>query len=272
MLGVRLGAVCTIVLGGMLASSAADAAQACDQRLPRTCKAAATQSNRESPKATSAQRPAATSRSRRVARQRHGTKHAQSAKPARRAVEGAPTPRPAPAPAPAPSVVAYVQESSPAARRFSEFVSPRLLAANPVEELHKPRMNVSEFSGQTAYPVVDGPVVDGVDRGPNGPTSEPGHVVSRSAANEVELAQACGKRYGVTANSGTSVTMLTLDAIGVGHGDEVVMVSKAGLTVRFSEDDARSMGPHFQGDQSLYFLALNSGKRSIERVKMYCSR
>ena len=25
----------------------------------------------------------------------------------------------------------------------------------------------------------------------------------------------------------------------------------------------RSMGPHFQGDQSLYFLALNSGKRSI---------
>ena len=28
-------------------------------------------------------------------------------------------------------------------------------------------------------------------------------------------------------------------------------------------DDARSMGPHFQHDQSLYFLALNSGKRSI---------
>ena len=28
-------------------------------------------------------------------------------------------------------------------------------------------------------------------------------------------------------------------------------------------DDARSMGPHFQGDQSLYFVALNSGKRSI---------
>jgi crotonobetainyl-CoA:carnitine CoA-transferase CaiB-like acyl-CoA transferase len=28
-------------------------------------------------------------------------------------------------------------------------------------------------------------------------------------------------------------------------------------------DDARSMGPHFQGDQSLYFAALNSGKRSV---------
>jgi crotonobetainyl-CoA:carnitine CoA-transferase CaiB-like acyl-CoA transferase len=28
-------------------------------------------------------------------------------------------------------------------------------------------------------------------------------------------------------------------------------------------DDARSMGPHFQGEQSLYFMALNSGKRSI---------
>jgi crotonobetainyl-CoA:carnitine CoA-transferase CaiB-like acyl-CoA transferase len=28
-------------------------------------------------------------------------------------------------------------------------------------------------------------------------------------------------------------------------------------------DDARTMGPYFQGDESLYFLALNSGKRSI---------
>jgi crotonobetainyl-CoA:carnitine CoA-transferase CaiB-like acyl-CoA transferase len=28
-------------------------------------------------------------------------------------------------------------------------------------------------------------------------------------------------------------------------------------------DDARSMGPHFQGEQSFYFVALNSGKRSI---------
>lgn len=28
-------------------------------------------------------------------------------------------------------------------------------------------------------------------------------------------------------------------------------------------DDARSMGPHFQGVQSLYFTALNSGKRSV---------
>ena len=28
-------------------------------------------------------------------------------------------------------------------------------------------------------------------------------------------------------------------------------------------DDARSMGPYFQGDQSLYFVAMNTGKRSI---------
>src|SRR5690242_1064527 len=48
---------------------------------------------------------------------------------------------------------------------------------------------------------------------------------------EVELAQACGRRYGVTANSGTSVTMLTLDAIGVGHGDEVVMAANAYIGV-----------------------------------------
>jgi DNA gyrase subunit A len=34
---------------------------------------------------------------------------------------------------------------------------------------------------------------------------------------------------------------------GVDQGDEVVMVSKAGLTVRFSEDDARSMGRDTSG-------------------------
>ena len=28
-------------------------------------------------------------------------------------------------------------------------------------------------------------------------------------------------------------------------------------------DEARSMGPYFQGDQSLYFASLNSGKRSV---------
>ena len=48
---------------------------------------------------------------------------------------------------------------------------------------------------------------------------------------EVELAQACGKRYGVTVNSGTSATTLTLDAIGVGHGDEVVMAANAYIGV-----------------------------------------
>jgi crotonobetainyl-CoA:carnitine CoA-transferase CaiB-like acyl-CoA transferase len=28
-------------------------------------------------------------------------------------------------------------------------------------------------------------------------------------------------------------------------------------------DEARAMGPYFQGEQSLYFASLNSGKRSI---------
>ena len=55
MIGVRFGAMCMIVLGGMLVSSAAEAAQACDKRLSRTCRPAATQIN---PAASNAQRAA----------------------------------------------------------------------------------------------------------------------------------------------------------------------------------------------------------------------
>jgi hypothetical protein len=217
MLGVRFGAVCTIVLGGMLASSAADAAQACDQRLPRTCKSAAAQSNRESPKATSVQRSTATNRSRRAARQRHGTRHAQSARSARRTAEAAPTRATARAPtrAPAPSIVPYVQEGSPAARRFSQFVSPRLLAANPVEELHKPRMNVSELSGQTAYPVIDG-----VEREPSGPAIEPAHAASHSAVEEVDPGQSAQIGNQPTPAVGRAETIAQLSASPVGRSGD----------------------------------------------------
>ncbi len=48
---------------------------------------------------------------------------------------------------------------------------------------------------------------------------------------EVELAQRCGCRYGVSANSGTSATMLALDARGVGRGDEVIMAANAYIGV-----------------------------------------
>jgi hypothetical protein len=174
MLGVRFGAVCAIVVGGMLVASAAHAAQGCDQRFPRTCKPAAAQSNRESPKATGAQRAATAIRSRRTARHRHAVRHAQSAKPARR-TEQTPV---------GPSVVPQPQETSPAARRFSEFVSPRLLAANPVEELHQPRMNVSEFSAETAYPLADG-----MGRAPASPVADPTRATSRDATDEVETAE-----------------------------------------------------------------------------------
>ncbi|MGH2405787.1 MAG: DegT/DnrJ/EryC1/StrS family aminotransferase, partial [bacterium] len=44
---------------------------------------------------------------------------------------------------------------------------------------------------------------------------------------EAELAAWCGKRYGVTANSRTSVMLLTLDALGIGRGDEVIMAANA---------------------------------------------
>ncbi|HXN44509.1 MAG TPA: hypothetical protein VN917_09715 [Xanthobacteraceae bacterium] len=77
-----------------------------------------------------------------------------------------------------------MQATSPAARRFSEFVSPRLLAANPVEELHKPRMNVSEFSDQTAYPLIDR-----MDREPGGAAIDPARAASRNTVDEPEPAE-----------------------------------------------------------------------------------
>src|SRR5262245_56913992 len=166
MLGVRFSAACAIVLGGMLVSSAAYAAQTCGQRSARACKPAATQSSREAPKATaksaqssreaprattkSEQRVATANRSRRTARRRHEMRHAQSEKPSPRRVENSLVPSTA-----APAIAVHTPEPSPAERRFSEFVSPRSFAANPVEALHKPRMNVSELSAQTAYPLTE---------------------------------------------------------------------------------------------------------------------
>ncbi len=44
---------------------------------------------------------------------------------------------------------------------------------------------------------------------------------------EIELAQFCGARYGVTTNSGTSAMLLALEALGVGPGDEVIMAANA---------------------------------------------
>jgi dTDP-4-amino-4,6-dideoxygalactose transaminase len=66
---------------------------------------------------------------------------------------------------------------------------------------------------------------------------------------EVELAERCGRRYGVVANSGTSLLLLALEALGVGPGDEVLMaanayigvlaaVVKTGATPVFVEADA----------------------------------
>jgi dTDP-4-amino-4,6-dideoxygalactose transaminase len=44
---------------------------------------------------------------------------------------------------------------------------------------------------------------------------------------ERELAAWCGCRYGVVTNSGTSATMLALDALGVGRGDDVIMAANS---------------------------------------------
>src|SRR5205823_8897167 len=83
---------------------------------------------------------------RRKWRHRHAARHARSNKTVR-AAEESPVKDPPQSKSP---------ETSPAARRFSEFVSPRLLAVNPIEDLHKPRINLTEFSGETAYPVAQG--------------------------------------------------------------------------------------------------------------------
>jgi hypothetical protein len=175
MLGVRFGAVCVIAFGGALVAPAAHAVQVCDRTAARTCKPAAAHASRELPRTTSAQRAATTTRSRhaaRVTRHRHAVKHAQPAKPARQA------PEPAVA---LPAAASPAQEKSPAARRFGEFVSPRLLATNPVEELRKPRMNVSEFSRETAYPVLAE-----MDRDPSAASREPPD--APRAANDVGAA------------------------------------------------------------------------------------
>lgn len=66
---------------------------------------------------------------------------------------------------------------------------------------------------------------------------------------ERELAGWCGRRYGVVTNSGTSATMLAMDALGIGAGDEVIMaansyvgvlaaVVKLGATPMFVEAEA----------------------------------
>jgi len=68
---------------------------------------------------------------------------------------------------------------------------------------------------------------------------------------ETELAAWCGRRYGVTANSGTSICLLALDAKGIGPGDEVILpangyvgvlaaVVKRGATPVFAEVDAET--------------------------------
>jgi len=93
---------------------------------------------------------------------------------------------------------------------------------------------------------------------------------------EVELAHLCGKRYGVTANSGTSAAMLALDTRGIGPGDEVVMaanayigvlaaVVKLGATPIFVEADADTgnVSPPAIG------AAMTAQTRAVVPIHMY---
>jgi hypothetical protein len=152
MLGVRFSAVCAIIT-----------------TIVATPAGAAIQTNRQAAaKVTSADRATAVDRSRRLVRHRHGTRHAHSRQRVRQAA--GPSERPAIA-------TAANQEPSTAARRFREFVGARSLAANPVEELRRPRMDAWQFSGQTAYPLGDGAAPQ--------PVAEPGEPVRAASANAV---------------------------------------------------------------------------------------
>ena len=145
MIRVRFSAACALLSSGILIVSAADSAPRCDQSTSRACRVAATQTSRAPDSGTAVERRAAATQGRRVSRHRHATRHSRSTKTVQ-SEEQEPVKASAPARPP---------ESSPAERRFSQFVSPRLLAVNPVEELRTPRINLTEFSGQTAYPVAD---------------------------------------------------------------------------------------------------------------------
>lgn len=157
MIRVRFSAACALLSSGIVIASAAHGAPRCDQSMSRACRAAATQTSREADSGTAGERRVATTSGRRVSRHRHAVHHPRSAKTAhsdetahsdQTAHSGEKEPVKA-------SVAAHPPETSPAERRFSQFVSPRPLAVNPVEELRTPRINLTEFSGQTAYPVAD---------------------------------------------------------------------------------------------------------------------
>jgi len=111
--------------------------------------------------------------SRRIARHRHGLKRAFLRRPARQVTE-----RSAPSALPTPPD----REPSTAERRFREFISARLLAANPVEDLRGPRLEVSHFSRQTAYPVVD------TTERPIAEASDPARVNAEEEGKDVDLA------------------------------------------------------------------------------------
>jgi dTDP-4-amino-4,6-dideoxygalactose transaminase len=93
---------------------------------------------------------------------------------------------------------------------------------------------------------------------------------------EVELAQICGKRYGVSANSGTSVTMMTLDALGVGHGDEVIMAANAYIGVLAAVMKLHAVPVFVEADPetanlspSAFAAAVTAKTRAVVPIHMY---
>jgi hypothetical protein len=115
---------------------------------------------------------AAADHSRRMARHRHGVKDAHLRRPARQVTGRA-----------APSALPTLpdREPSTAERRFREFIGPRLLAANPVEDLRGPRVDVSLFSRGTIYPLIDNA------QRPIAETSDPPRVAAQEEGKDVDL-------------------------------------------------------------------------------------
>src|SRR5438128_3642490 len=204
MLGGRSTAVySTIIAGTMLVAMAAWAATQAGRGTPG--KSAIT----ERPAADHSRRMArhrhgvrhahvraAADHSRRIARHRHGLKHAYLRRPARQVTERSAPPALPTSPG---------RESSTAERRFREFISPRLLAANPVEDLRGPRADVSHFSRRTTYPLVDNA------QRPIAEASDPSPVVAQEEEKDVDLA-ADVARAGVQQQTNGTVQPVT-DAI-----------------------------------------------------------
>jgi len=165
-----------MIAGAALAASIAivgTPAHACDGRAGRDCPKASDQASAAAQKKSAAKahqtrrKSAAANVSDRRKRQARRSRHTRVAKTVPRA---------------APVAQAH-QQTSAATRRFREFVNPKPIAANPIDELRKPRADSTELTATILFPSLaaelhtQSPV-----------TAAPEQVASQDEINEIDLA------------------------------------------------------------------------------------